>query len=295
MSSKKKTEKPKIEALLKSSYYLKNEKQIMCKFFSKYLIKQCICYLFLISSLSIYTQNQEENKNSISVNFGYQSGVLNDANFSPLNYNLNGSNYTLEYVRYGSHKKHILCMQVNAGFNTLSTNASGFFDTDIIQVQLGVFYVKRLNQITSESTFYLGGQFRSQVKSLDWENTESFSYLATHSLGIKGLYQYRITKKIVFKASIYCPFISLLARPPYNGIDEEIIDNQDNALALITNGTIESLNAYFELETELNLTYILTNSLAIKANILFNYNTINKRNKWTQFQILTNAGLAYNF
>lgn len=267
----------------------------MYKYFFKDLNKQYIFCLFFISSLCIYAQNQEENKNSLSVNFGYQSGVLNDANFSPLNYRENGSNYALKYTRFGNNKKSIIGIQVNAGFSTLSTSASTFFDTDVIQAQLDIFYAKKLKRITSKSTFYLGGRFTSRVKSLDWENTESFSYFAAHSLGIKGLYQYLLTPKVIFETAIYIPFISLIARPPYNGIDEGIIENQDNILALITNGNIESFNSYFRIVANFNLTYEFTKSFAIKTNILLDYNTVNQENNWTQFQIITNAGLAYNF
>lgn len=251
--------------------------------------------IYLFGIISAKAQNQEENKNSINVSLGYLAGVLSDANFSPLNYRQSGSNYTLEYKRLGSNKKSILGIQINAGLSTLSTDASIFFDTESIQAQLDVFYLKRLNQITSKSTLYLGGQITSQVKSLDWENTESFSYFSTHSFGIKGLYQHKLMERLTFEASMHIPLISLLARPPYNGIDEEVIENQDNILALITNGTIESFNAYFKIETKLNITYALTKSFAIKVNFLFDYNTIYQGNDWTQFQMQTNAGLAYNF
>lgn len=267
----------------------------MSHYFLFHSIKSYTYWLCVMSSIYIYAQDQEDKSNSISISLGYQSGVLKDANFSPLNYKQNGSTYTMEYIKFGGHKNSILSIQLNAGFNTLSTDASTYFDTDITQVQLNIYYTKRLNPTVSKSAIYLGGQLISEVKSLDWENTESFSYFAAHGIGLKGIYQYNVSNTIAMGASIYSPFIALIARPPYNGIDEDVIENQDNILAIITNGTIESLNTYFKLETEFNITYKLTESLAVKANIIFDYNTLYKGNKWTQFRTLTNIGLAYNF
>jgi len=135
----------------------------------------------------------------------------------------------------------------------------------------------------------------SKVKSLDWENTESFSYFAVHSFVIRGSYQSKITDRLSLDISISIPFVSFLARPPYNGINEEIIDNQDNIIAIITKGEVESFNAYFNIDSEFDFSYTLSKSIAVNAKISFDYNTIYSGNAWTQFQVVTNTGLTYNF
>jgi len=79
-----------------------------------YSIKRYVLYIFILNSLHIYAQNQDKNTNTISIGLGYNTGFLNDANYSPLNYKQNGGDFFLTYKRLGDNEESIFGIQVNA-------------------------------------------------------------------------------------------------------------------------------------------------------------------------------------
>jgi len=261
-----------------------------------------IFMIFIVYSNSVFSQEGELkpikkqlHKNQIGFQIGYNQGYLKDLNFSALNYKENGLLYSLNYIHQKPNGKGIFNVDMDFSLGKLKTRASKDFTSAITMANLELSYVRKLTNKDSKYSFYLGGQYNSYLQILDWNDYESFSFLATHGIGLKGLLSYNLNSKHKFTTSLFIPVFQDLVRPPYNGIDETIIEDQDNTVKLIFAGKPSSFNTYFAFDWKLNYFYAISNRFDLTATYLVRYQNVSEINKVKHLQNQFTIGLNFKF
>jgi hypothetical protein len=232
-------------------------------------------------------------KNQIGIQVGYNQGYLKDLNFSPLNYKESGTLYALNYTH--QKPKGIFYVDLDFSLGKLKTRASKHFTSSMTLANLEISYVRKLTKKESKYFFHLGGQYSSYLQILDWNDYESFSFLAIHGIGVKGLLSYNINSKHKFNTSLFIPVFQDLVRPPYNGIDETIIENQDNTVKLIFAGKPSSFNTYCSFDWKFNYLYSISNRLDLTATYLARYQNVFEINTVKHLQNQFTVGVNFNF
>lgn len=258
-----------------------------------HILKNIILFIFfLLFSCLSRVKGQE---NQIGFDLGFNQGFLKDLNFSPLNYQEGGLLYSLDYVRKQSKGKGILSIDADFSFGKLQTAASESFISEQTLFNLELSYLRKINLENQNWQFYLGGQYNSYLQILDWNDFDSFSFLATHGIGLKGFTAYKINDKNSIQSTFFLPLIQNLVRPPYNGIDEYIIENQDNILKILTHGKPAVFNKYIAFDWKVNYIYVLNSRLNLRISYLLRYQNVNEINKFIQLQNQFTTGLLLKF
>lgn len=226
-------------------------------------------------------------KHKIGLLIGYNQGYLTDLNFSPLNYRENGLLYSLKYTRQTN--KAVFNVTADFSLSKIKTKASADFTSSMTMGNLEMSYCRLLSRKQSKTSFYLGGQYNSYLQILDWKEFESFSFFVSHGVGLKGLLQHEFNSKHRITTSLFIPIFQNLVRPPYNGIDENVIENQDNQVKLIFSGKPSSFDSYFACYWHLNYFYLISKRFELEVSYLARYqNTfeINELKHWqNQFSV----------
>ena len=258
------------------------------------MIKSTLLFLALLFFLKIAQGQNLENrsKNQIEISFGYQSNVLKDANFSPLNQHGGGFATLLKYKR---RSKNIFGANFQFSPGQFNSGPSNAFSSTYIHANLEIEYLFKLTQKTDTYHFFIGPAYNTNVLYLDWYNLDAFSYTATHGIDIKGLVSKRINKKQFIQATLSVPVFQFLARPPYNGIDENIIENQDNPAKIIFSGTPSSFNSFIALEFGVTYKYKLRQHLDWCLNYALFSQKVNAPNRFKSLSNTLSTGLVLNF
>lgn len=280
------------------NYQENNNKKIITKRFiktAKHLLGlSFLSLIYPLSGLSQVVHDENEKPiNVLSLYGGVSFGILQDANFSPLRYNLKASSFSLEYQRRSSNS--LINLDVGAGFGSVNTDVSSFFKSDYLRATIGFDYLKKIGSTKTKYDWFIGGRYASQVQLVDWFNLESFSYTANHGIGVKGYVMRQLNSQFRIGVGLYMPVLSLLVRPPYNGLDETVIANQDNTLKLITNGKLATFDKYFQTDGTVNISYAVNERFGITAQNLFRYINVPQTNRFEQFQYTLLFGLQYHF
>ena len=233
--------------------------------------------------------------NKIGIQIGNNFGYLKDLNFSVLNYNESGLLYSLDYINQKPNGKGIFNADIDFSLGKLKSKASEYFTSDITLANLEVSYIRLLAKKENQLIFFLGGQYNSYLQILDWNDFESFSFLATHGIGVKGLLQCNLNSKHTFKTSLFIPVFQNLVRPPYNAIDETIIENQDNTLKLIFSGKLSSFNTYFSFDWKLNYVFEVAKRFDLTATYLVRYQKVSEINTVKHLQNQITFGANFKF
>lgn len=268
-------------------------------------MKHKILVLFILSLFSQFVYSQKNDlgtnsiggkyKNQIGIQIGYNQGYLKDLNFSALNYKEGGLLYSFNYTHQKPSGKNIFNVDIDYCSGKLKTKVSKDFTSEITVANLEFSYARKLTKKDNELTFYLGGQYNSYLQILDWEDLESFSFLATHGIGPKGLLTYNVNSKHKFTTSLFIPVFQNLVRPPYNGIDETIIENQDNTVKIIFAGKLASFDKFFGFDWKLNYTYAISNRFDLSATYLARYQNVAEINMVKHLQNQYAIGLNFKF
>lgn len=256
--------------------------------------KATLLFFTLSFFLKIVQAQKLENmsKNQIEIGFGYQTNYLKDVNFSPLNQAGGGFATVLEYKRIS---KNIFGVTFQFSPGNIHSGPSNEFTTSYINANLELEYLFKLTQEDGAYQFFLGPAYNTRVLYLDWYDLDAFSYAATHGIGIKGLISKNIKEKHLVQATLGTPVFQVLARPPYNGIDEFIIENQDNPAIIIFSGTPSSLNKFFALEFCVNYKYKLTQQLDWQINYILFTQKVKEANLLKSLSNTISTGITINF
>jgi len=255
--------------------------------------------VFVYSAFSqkneVQTNTSKPFNNRIGLEIGYNQGYLKDDNFSALNYKESGLLYSLSYTNQNPDGKGVFNVDMDFSLGKLKTSVSEDFMSAITIANLEVSYVRKLKTKDNHISLYLGGQYNSYLQILDWKDFESFSFLATHGIGIKGLLAYHLDSKQKLTASLFIPVFQDLVRPPYNGINETIIENQDNTVKLIGTGKPSSFNTYVAFDLKFNYSYSISSRYDLATTYLLRYQNVSETNTVKHLENQLTVGLNYKF
>jgi len=241
-------------------------------------------------------QNENRFKNQINLNFGYNHGYLKDLNFSPLRYVDGGLLYGGSYIR--KSKNHIFRFEAHYSADTTSTKGIEAFDSDYQVADVKFAFLQKNKRLSSDKMeFYFGGQYHFHILYLDWQYQESYSFFANHSFDASGIFSYKINNKSQLLTKIDLPILSLVVRPPYNGIDNELLSNNDegNVIGLITDGTWGSWNKLLSYDSEFTYQYNISAGFQVTATYKNRYHNTFETNKFVHLQNQFLLGLGFNF
>jgi hypothetical protein len=254
--------------------------------------------LIIIIAIVLFSNNilAQHKKNYIGFNIGYNQGYLKDEVFSPLNYSEGGKLFGLMYKRQNPTKKYVFETNILFGTGKLKTVASDFFKSGYLLAFVDLSYLKKISTIKAKNlSFYIGGQYQSQLQYLDWKSRETFSFTATHGINIRTLANYTINKKSTIQSSVAIPIFQILVRPPYNGINEFISANEDNTIKLITTGKTTTLNKYFAINWQTMYNYNFSKRFGLCAAYTMRYQRVSDFHKLKNLHNQFTTGVNFIF
>lgn len=260
-------------------------------------MKKIITLVFLISSIYSFNtlaQAAKIRKDQVGLNVGYNFSFLYDRNFSPLFYQEQGIVYSINYEWIGN--KTIFFAGLNFSQGKLMTKISDFFESKYIKGEIDLGYLRRaFTSGNGKFQHYLGGGLHSYNHYIDYDDQESFSFLFAHSIDLKYTAMYNISDRNRLQFRISLPVLTLLTRPPYNGYDEELKENEESPLKLITNGTITSVNNYFAVNSQFIYSYSLSQRFDMNCQYKFSLHRSQMTEKLVhiQNQIFVGASLKF--
>lgn len=258
-------------------------------------MERSIIAILFFTFLTVAIQAQDTNKtfkNQLDVDIGYQKIYLKDDNFSPLNQNGGGLIYSISYNR-GLNNRFGVSIQYSSG--NLDSGPLNRFNTSYINANLRVEYLAGLSLENRSFDFYFGGTYNTRVLFLDWYDLDAFSFTTTHGISLKGLLIKEIGKKHFAQSALTIPVLQFLSRPPYNGIDEFIIENQDNPAIILFNSNLESMNKYLGLEWLLSYTYQFSSRLDLRVEYTLYFQKVDQLNHFKSLSNAISTGITINF
>lgn len=257
----------------------------------KTLVLSIVCIALFVINIS--AQGTELNlKNYVGVGIGYSFDHINDQNLSPLNQKGNSLFYTIFYER---RSENILKIALTYGDGNLKSGLKDKFDTSYYVANLSVSYYRNLSSAQSATKFYLGGTYNLKVLYTDWFDQDAFSYLTTNGLSISGAISQRINEKQYVESTLSVPFLLFLSRPPYNGIDETIIENQDEPIAIILDGKLTSFKKYRAITWNVNYNREIFRRFNWKVDYTLNVQKVTDVNEYKSISNLVSTSLIYKF
>ena len=257
-------------------------------------MKSIISFLFFtfLSQILPAQDNGKSFKKHLNVDIGFHKIYLEDENFSPLNQNGGGLLYAISYRRCSKNSYGI---SIRYGSGILGSGPSDRFNTSYINANLSLDYLVRLSDGAKPFNSYLGVAYNTQVLFFDWYDLEAFSYTATHGFSLKGMATIKIKEQHFIQSSLDIPMLQFLGRPPYNGIDEFIIENQDNPANIIFHGNLASINKYVALEWLLSYSYQLSGRIDFHVNYSLYAQKVNEPNHLRSLSNAVSTGVRFKF
>ncbi|MGB6153211.1 MAG: hypothetical protein WBG48_14600 [Pricia sp.] len=264
------------------------------------MCRHLFLYVLILTGFSSAWGQYEDippgHQNLLEVGIGYTQLYTKDLNFSPLNYSGNGFVYNLAYERRSKSDRHLLSMSAAFSSDYLQTPTPNTIDPLYIYADIGIsFNTQIFPSEQRKAKYYLGGAYNTRAFYIDYDDQEAFSYTATHGLSVLGILEYQINVKNKFRTSLSIPIVQLLARPPYNGIDAFIIENQDNVEQILFFGKVASFNHYRAVFWKTDYRYSVCRFLDVGLRYHLGYQTATEPVKsvlW-QHQVSTFLGLKF--
>jgi hypothetical protein len=233
----------------------------------------------------------------IGFNIGPHLGYMKDLNYAVLNYRENGTAYSLQYMHDSRTQKYQFNGEINFTSGDLKTKASTFFKTPFIQGNISLSFLFKVRQLSNSNIrVYAGPQLNSFFQYMQWgEDMDSWNYLMVHGLNLTLSGHYKLSEHKSIVTTLSVPVFSNLVRPPYNGFNEYIVQNQDDILKLAFKGEPASLNKYVNIDCKFIYHYALGAHADFTAGYLFRYQHVSGYNELNQFQNQFFAGLTFKF
>ena len=234
-------------------------------------------------------------KNKLYFTLGVNQGYLKDQAFSPLNYKEGGLRASLGYSR-ASSEKSLLNVNLSFSLNEMQSDASEYFDTNYLNGTLDINYLRNLFQFNNQWHLYLGGELSGHYHIINYNELDAFSFVMAHSIGLKVHSVYQINAQHELSSGISWPILSLVVRPPYNGFDEKLDENEDKPLRLITEGgKLRGFSDYFVITWNLNYLYNFSKRFSLNAGYTLHFQKLAVGSSFTHFQNQLTTGITYHF
>jgi len=247
-----------------------------------------ICFLLPLSL-------QAQKINSIALSYGVNSGLLKDLNFSPLHYNENGRLFSLQYLRHTPVRKNIFEVGIDFNSGKEKPDVSTFLTANYIYGKINASYYRKINTSNNKWNFYAGAGYATSLFYVEWDDNEAFSYFATHGLTLNCKANYILHGRSQVYSTISIPFLQLLARPPYNGRDEFIIENENSPVKIFFDGKPATFNLYYGFSWSTKYIFSVSKRIDLSVNYNLNLQTITGVNKLTLLQNQFQGGLNIKF
>ncbi|MEM6697439.1 MAG: hypothetical protein AAF806_27150 [Bacteroidota bacterium] len=262
--------------------------------------KIIILTLCLLGTYALVGQTTEQlllPKHELTLTIGLHQSWMKDSNFSPLNYKGKGTLYGLEYRLNDKANKGVFLAGLNFGTGKYSTDIADVLDTDFILGDFSLGYLRRTSKSTMRTpSFAFGGRYHFHINYLDWQEQEAFSFLANHGFEFATSVDYRLDEKQRFQAQLSLPLFSYTVRPPYNGSDEELVQNNDNnPVKLLFDGYWSTFNRLFVYDLELRYDYKISDAFSLNLIYLNRYQSITNLHKFVQMQNQFRVGTSLQF
>lgn len=258
-------------------------------------MKKTIIYLLFFGLSVNYLQAEESDSlrfNELNLHVGYQNNYLKDDVFSPLNIQGRGIQFGLGYRRT---VKNIFELSMNYGSGTLNVFETSRFPNSFLDINISLEYLAKLPIGNFSTKFYLGGAYETRALLIEWYGLDAFSYTSTQGLLFKGLLIKNFNSKHSIESSLGVPVFQWLGRPPYNGIDEFIIENQDNPIHIMLKGTPSSFGKYLALKWDLEYKNQITSRLIWTVDYSLFYQKVDDIHQAKRFSIVPSTGLTLKF
>ncbi|MEM8523489.1 MAG: hypothetical protein AAGG68_02540 [Bacteroidota bacterium] len=259
-----------------------------------------ITLLFLIGSQLVFCQSNDMEifpRHELTLTIGLHQSWMKDSNFSPLNYKGRGALYGLEYRLNDKANKGVFVAGLSFGTGTYRNNISDVLDTKFILGDFSLGYLSRTNDLIAPTpNFAFGGRYHFNINYLDWGEQDAFSFLANHGFEFATSTDYRLNEKHRFQAQLSLPIFSYTVRPPYNGSDEELTDNNDNhPIQLLFDGSWSTFNRLLMYDLELKYHYQVSNNFSLNLAYLNRYQNVTDLHKFVQMQNQFKVGTSFQF
>ncbi|MEM0993522.1 MAG: hypothetical protein AAGI49_10855 [Bacteroidota bacterium] len=233
----------------------------------------------------------------LTLTIGLHQSWLKDSNFSPLHYKGKGAIYGLEYRLSDKANRGVFLAGLSFGTGTYSVDISDALDTKFILGDLSLGYLRRTSNLTMRSpNFALGGRYHFHINYLDWNEQDAFSFLGNHGFELATAVDYPLNEKHRFQAQLSLPLLSYTVRPPYNGTDAELTENNDNSpVKLLFDGYWSTFNRLLMYDLELKYNYQLSDSFSLDFIYLNRYQNVTNLHKFVQMQNQFRVGTSFQF
>ncbi len=262
----------------------------------KFIILSTLLLITTFLSGQDLTKNTAETKtknHGIGLAFGINTGKVKDTNFSPLHYDEFGQVSKLNYEFKKPNSRNLFYTNLSFSNGSAKTTASDSLESRYIYGDIELGYYRQLNTKNDKMKFYLGGKYHLDFSEIIFNNVfESFTFNIAHQFELSTRLDYQLNEKHAFSTNLSLPVLSLLVRPPYSGYDEELNENTEKPLKLITNGDFVSIDKHRALKFELIHKYQMNERLGTQIRYEFHTQT---NNQFKQFQNQFSVGLNYKF
>ncbi|MBI0397899.1 hypothetical protein [Cyclobacterium marinum] len=258
-------------------------------------MKKTIIYFLLFGLSANYLHAEESDSlsfNEITLHVGYQNNYFKDEVFSPLNQQGNGMQFGLGYKRT---LQNIFGVSLQYGSGSLNVYENNSYSDSYLNINLALEYLAKLPLGNTTTVFYLGGTYETKAFFLEWNDLDTFSYTSSQGFSIKGLIAKEINSKHGIETAIGIPIFQWLGRPPYNGIDEFIIENQDNPVSIMLKGKPSSFGKYLGLDWDLGYRYRINSRLVWYVNYSLNLQKVKDVHQFIHLSMVPSTGIAFKF
>ncbi len=164
-----------------------------------------------------------------------------------------------------------------------------------MDISIGMEYLVKIENENESLNFYLGGVYETRALFVEWNDLDAFSYTSTQGLAIKGLVTKKFNSKHSIQTSLGIPVFQFLGRPPYNGIDEFIIENQDSPVKIMLKGEPSSFGQYLGLDWNLGYNYQITPRLVWNIDYSLFIQKVKDVHQFKRLSMVPSTGLTFKF
>ena len=242
--------------------------------------------VILYANTSLFAQKRtpaQPPHHQFGVTATYTGGYWKDAIFSPLNYQVQGAMYQVNYQRENRKEDALFQAAINIATGQIAPVRSdlSYFTSDYIVGNITLGYLRLVPEKHDKIRLFAGPQYRLNVSYFDYSGQDSFSFVASHTLDAKALLQYSLgtgaRHEISTGASL--ALIGLLVRPPYAGYNTQLLNNyEEHPMRLIIDGgKFASLHNYQLATWSTGYQFALTPHTSISMHYIFSYQRVQDR------------------
>ena len=249
--------------------------------------------LIFFLKISAFAQQEESLPNNyLGIGVGYSFDYIKDTNFSPLIQKGSSLFYSIFYER---HSKNILKINIKFSDGILKSGRSDRLKTSYYNASIGIIYLKNLSTNQQTTNIYIGGSYKLDVLYMDWHDQDAFSYISTNGLSINAAVSKQLTTKEYIESTVSIPVVQYLSRPPYNGLDEYIIENQDEPLNIIFRGKLASFKVYRSINWNVNYRYEISRHFNLKVDYDLNFQKAQRAHTLASLSNRVSTSILFKF